>query len=60
MTAYRIEYLEAVISEDIPELPTGMAPLVRRAISARLAVNSVAFGKPFRAWVEAVLAAACR
>jgi mRNA interferase RelE/StbE len=48
VTAYRVEYLESVVTEDIPELPASMASLVRRAISSRLTVDPVAYGKPLR------------
>ena len=48
MTAYRVEYLEGVVKEDIPDLPAAMAPLIRRAIQARLTVDPLAYGKPLR------------
>ena len=45
---YRVEYLEGVVKEDIPDLPAGMVPLIRRAIQARLTLDPVAYGKPLR------------
>lgn len=48
MTVFRIEYLEGVVTEDIPELPTAMAAMIRRAINARLTVDPIAYGKPLR------------
>lgn len=48
MTAFRIEYLEGVVTEDIPELPTAMAAMIRRAINSRLTVDPIAYGKPLR------------
>lgn len=46
--AYQIEYLENVVSEDIPSLPKTMRELVRRAIETRLAVEPIGLGKPLR------------
>lgn len=46
MTGFRVEYLEGVVTEDIPELPTAMAAMIRRAISWRLTVDPLAYGKP--------------
>jgi len=48
VTAFRIVYLEGVVTEDIPELPTTMATTIRRAINARLTVDPIAYGKPLR------------
>lgn len=48
MTTFRIEYLEGVVNEDIPELPTAMAAMIRRAINSRLTVDPIAYGKPLR------------
>ena len=45
---YRIEYLENVVSEDIPALPKTIRELIRRAIETRLAVEPIALGKPLR------------
>jgi mRNA interferase RelE/StbE len=41
-------YLEGVVSEDIPELPTAMAAMIRRAINSRLTADPIAYGKPLR------------
>jgi mRNA interferase RelE/StbE len=48
VTAFRIVYLEGVVTEDIPELPTAMATMIRRAINSRLTVDPIAYGKPLR------------
>jgi mRNA interferase RelE/StbE len=48
VSIYRIEYLEGVVASDIPDLPTSMASIIRRAINSRLAVDPVAYGKPLR------------
>jgi mRNA interferase RelE/StbE len=48
VTSFRIEYLEGVVTEDIPELPTAMAAMIRRAINSRLTVDPIAYGKPLR------------
>lgn len=46
--AYRIEYLENVVSEDIPALPKTMRELIKRAIETRLTVEPIGLGKPLR------------
>jgi mRNA interferase RelE/StbE len=48
VTAFRIEYLEGVVTQDIPELPTSMAAMIHRAINSRLTVDPTAYGKPLR------------
>ena len=48
MTAFRIKYLEGVVTEDIPELQTAMATMIRRAVNSRLSVDPIAYGKPLR------------
>jgi mRNA interferase RelE/StbE len=48
VTAFRIVYLEGVVTEDIPALPTAMAAMIRRAINSRLTVDPIAYGKPLR------------
>ena len=45
---YRIEYLENVVSEDIPALPKTIRELVRKAIETRLTVEPIGLGKPLR------------
>ena len=46
--AYVIEYLEKVISEDMPNLPKMMRRRIKQAIEERLAVDPIGFGKPLR------------
>lgn len=46
--AYVIEYLESVVSEDIPNLPKSMRLLIKRAIETRLTVERIGMGKPLR------------
>ncbi len=49
MTAlYNIEYLDTVVSEDIPVLPKTMRERIKRAIESRLTVDPVGLGKPLR------------
>lgn len=45
---YKVEYLESVVTKDIPELPKQIRLLVYRAITDRLAVDPLSFGKPLR------------
>lgn len=45
---YKIEYLERVLEDDIPNLPKTIKMRVRRAIEERLTLDPVAFGKPLR------------
>ncbi|MBY0470730.1 type II toxin-antitoxin system RelE/ParE family toxin [bacterium] len=45
---YKVEYLEGVVREDIPNLPKTVRELVKRAIETRLAVEPIALGKPLR------------
>jgi mRNA interferase RelE/StbE len=47
-STYRVEYLENVVSEDIPALPKTMKELIKRAIETRLTVEPVGLGKPLR------------
>lgn len=47
-SAYHIEYLDSVVTEDIPNLPKSMRTLIKRAIEERLAVDPVGLGKPLR------------
>ena len=47
-SSYHIEYLNSVVSEDIPKLPKKMRALIKRAIEERLAVDPVGLGKPLR------------
>lgn len=45
---WRIEYLESVAREDIPDLPKRAREIIKRAIETRLAVDPVGYGKPLR------------
>ena len=45
---YKIEYLENVVSRDIPALPKTMRELIKRAIETRLTVEPIGLGKPLR------------
>jgi mRNA interferase RelE/StbE len=45
---YLIEYLDTVVTEDIPALPKAMRESIRRAIETRLAADPVGLGKPLR------------
>lgn len=45
---YSIEYLQAVITNDIPQLPKSVAIQIKKAIEERLAIDPVGFGKPLR------------
>jgi len=45
---FRILYLETVVAEDVPALPTRMRDQIRRAIESRLVVDPVGYGKPLR------------
>ena len=45
---YTIEYLEVVVKEDIPVLPTSAKKMIQKAIEERLTVDPVGFGKPLR------------
>ncbi len=45
---YRIEYLDSVVAEDIPNLPKTLRGLIKKAIEERLTIDPVGFGKPLR------------
>jgi mRNA interferase RelE/StbE len=45
---YQIEYLENVVSEDIPSLPKMMRELIKGAIETRLTVEQIGLGKLLR------------
>ncbi len=45
---YIIEYLDNVVTEDIPALPKTMRALIKKAIETRLAVEPIGLGKPLR------------
>jgi mRNA interferase RelE/StbE len=46
--AFKIEYLDTVVSEDIPALPKTMRERIKRAIESRLTVDPVGLGRPLR------------
>lgn len=45
---YPIEYLENVIGDDLPALPSSAKILIKKAIEERLMTNPISFGKPLR------------
>lgn len=45
---WRIEYLEAVVRDDMPALPKAIRNTVKRAIETRLATDPISYGKPLR------------
>lgn len=45
---YQIRYIEEVVKKHIPDLPTSVKALIKRAIEERLTINPVGFGKPLR------------
>ena len=48
MIVYKIEYLESVITDDIPKLPKVEKKRINKAIGKRLINDPVRFGKPLR------------
>jgi mRNA-degrading endonuclease RelE of RelBE toxin-antitoxin system len=45
---WRIEYLESVVRDDIPDLSEAVRRRIRKAIEGKLGSNPVEFGKPLR------------
>lgn len=45
---FKIEYLESVVHDDIPDLPKTMRSRIKTAIESRLAQDPVGLGKPLR------------
>ena len=45
---YSIQYLKAVVDDDIPVLPKTIRDSIKRAIEERLTLDPVGFGKPLR------------
>ena len=45
---YNIEYLEIVVEDDIPSLPSSAKIMIKKAIEERLSVDPIGFGKPLR------------
>ncbi len=46
--AFTIEYLPAVVDEDIPALPKSVKNQIKKAIESRLIADPVGLGKPLR------------
>lgn len=46
--AFKVEYLDSVVAEDIPELPKTIRDRIKRAIETRLTADPVSLGKPLR------------
>jgi mRNA interferase RelE/StbE len=47
-SGFSVEYLDRVVSDDIPSLPKTIRQLVKRAIETRLTADPIALGKPLR------------
>lgn len=45
---YQIEYLESVVNEDLPALPSAAKKQIKKAIEQRLMVDPIGHGKPLR------------
>jgi mRNA interferase RelE/StbE len=45
---YSLEYVEDVVSQDIPSLSKSARALILKAIEERLMVDPISFGKPLR------------
>jgi mRNA interferase RelE/StbE len=45
---FTVEYLDTVVSEDIPALPKSTRQQIKRAIETRLTADPVGLGKPLR------------
>lgn len=46
--SFRIEYLESVVREDIPQLSTVAKSRIKKAIETKLTAHPIEFGKPLR------------
>lgn len=46
--AFKVEYLDNVVSEDIPALPKTMRERIKKAIESRLTADPIGLGKPLR------------
>jgi mRNA interferase RelE/StbE len=46
--AFKVEYLDTVVSEDIPALPKTIRERIKKAIESRLSADPVGLGKPLR------------
>lgn len=47
-STYEIEYLQEVVSNDIPSLPSSARTMIKKAIEERLTIDPIGFGKPLR------------
>lgn len=45
---FTVDYLDTVVKDDIPNLPTKVKKMIQRAIEERLMVDPIGFGKPLR------------
>lgn len=45
---YRIRYIDEVVNKHIPDLPTSVRTLIKKAIEERLIIDPIRFGKPLR------------
>lgn len=46
--SFQLQYLESVVTEDIPSLPKTMRNRIKAAIETRLTTDPVGLGKPLR------------
>jgi mRNA-degrading endonuclease RelE of RelBE toxin-antitoxin system len=45
---YSVEYLQVVVKNDIPDLPSSTRKQIKKAIEERLMIDPIGFGKPLR------------
>ena len=45
---HRVEYLQSVIDDDLPQLSVSAKSRIRRAIEQKLMTHPIEFGKPLR------------
>jgi mRNA interferase RelE/StbE len=45
---YKIQFLEEVVDEHLAQLPTSVLRLIKEAITKRLAIDPLSYGKPLR------------
>lgn len=45
---YTVQYLQTVVDQDIPALPSSAKSLIKKAIEERLTVDPIGLGKPLR------------
>lgn len=46
--SYCLEYIQKVVSDDIPDLPKSVCIQIKQAIEERLTIDPIGFGKPLR------------